>query len=1001
MLLFLSVLGDPAARAYSDLPNASQQIVSDGGRVLGGQSGGAGAQVRLHTVTAGAGKCLGMAPPARMGAPLVLWDCGTSTVQSFTQQDNGDGTWSYWVPGTTPGSRYCIDSIAGHHNNGTVIGFYPCSGANDQKWVVGPRSQLQAVDSPGKCMDERYSRTDNGTVMWLWDCGNDPGPIPAGVARLPAPGIATTKPPKPTAPATNPLPSATSVGPTSSAATASAAPAPSTAAGGSRTTPGVSSPSAVHPLPVGSEPSGASGSLTPVLIALCVLVLLWRMTAWRPSLSAWLTRLAPRRRPLRWRTDRLAPPVGAVTGRTSSVLTGSASPGPDVPSPLDPASNHSAEAGSVTSEDDAAPTPPTRAHGRWARLVSEFARSAARADSEASARQTGPDSSSASQPSAVPEVPVPASGENAPAEQAPVTSPTGHGTAISGSGAAPSSGVVLDTPEHRLDPTAMAPWWRPDPDLFTVFVQYDGLVSGFRFGGRVLTPLQFGELVRGQEDWQGRPLVLIAQGRIGGWAVQLLADQLQVPVVSGDQRGWWAMLPQRPDRGWTPVVRLAGSWPFPDADKARLRHSPDAGVQAQQVRSSVEAIEVDNQGLALLKRDQPGARQLLADFADWRRAAPAGLYGVAVQRSDTDPGCPYLVGDKPRSVWDVACELWRLREHWRASKALAVFTGISDTGQDSELRLLSTYLQTPVVAAPPAAPANPGGADTAQTVMTTAVSEAETPTAASSATAPEAACPPGDAATAASAGEGEPAGTLLAPDAMRTDHSSTLQERSVLRDALHRRYDTHARAIAQTLATNPGLRRAHSAPNDGSDIGDLVAVRVLVCGDRPVDPQGLPSSRVDAAWAACVASGLRRLPSYRGPVHYQGVPAGWRADTLVPGRTLRCPQVLRTSLHPPVGAQKRAVTVVWSLSGRRTGVLAVADTAEEAVFPGNSLFRVLEVRMDDAGSPSIVLLRELPAADGHRQTENTPTGVLDKDDLTVRALLLAWLNNDGPGKKAQ
>ncbi|MFD9123248.1 hypothetical protein [Kitasatospora sp. NPDC059571] len=582
------------------------------------------------------------------------------------------------------------------------------------------------------------------------------------------------------------------------------------------------------------------------------------------------------------------------------------------------------------------------------------------------------------------------SDEAAPAERAaasPLLSEEPD-VATTGSSSDLASGVVLDTPEDRLDPSAMAPWWQPDPDLFTVFVHYDSLASGFRFGGRVLSPVRFGELLRGQDDWHQRPVVLIAKGRIGGWAVQLVADRLQVPVVSGDQRSWWAMLPQRPDRGWTPVVRLAGPWPFRDADKARLRHSPDAGITAQQVRSAVKAIDVDECGLALVDRDQPGAEQLLADFARWRRTAPANLFGVAVQCSDAEPGCPYMVGDKPRTGWDLACELWRLREHWQDGKTLAVFSDALGADQASELRLLSAYLQAPVIVAPQPTAVSPeepaDREDPTPEVTDPKVAE------------PEVAGPPEDDMMAPAENVAL-TGVLLAPDTVRPDHRSSLPERSLLRDALSRRYDAHARAIAQTLATNPGLRGSLSAPNDGSDMGDLVAVRVLLGGDRPLDPQGRPSSRVDAAWAACVASGLRRLPSYRGPVHYRGVPSGWESDALIPGRTLRCSQVLRTSLLPPVGTQKQTVTVVWSLNGRRTGVLAVAGTAEEAVFPGNSLFRVLEVQRDDADVPSLVLLREISRTDGPRQEESTPADTLGKEDLTVRALLLAWLGNNGPG----
>ncbi|PBC69597.1 ricin-type beta-trefoil lectin protein [Streptomyces sp. TLI_235] len=1001
---------ETSAAAYSDVTNASQQVVTDGGRVPGKPSGGGGAQVRLHTITAGAGKCLGMAPPARLGAPLVLWDCGTATVQTFTQQDNGDGTWSFSVPGSTPGSRFCMDSIAGRHDNGTPIGFYPCSGANDQKWVVGPRSQLQAVDSPGKCADERFSRTDNGTAMWMWDCANDPGPIPAGVGRLPVPGVATTTAPKPSlSPLPTPKPSASATASTAATSPPALASAPAAPNGPGGPLPDAPRVASAQPTPIGAQPSGASGPVVPALVSLCVLLLLWRVLSWRSALPAWLSRRAPSAGPLRWRTDRVTSATGEVEEGRSSALSG-ASPDPAT-APAGDAVAAEESSGAVVAPL-AAPSGPAPGPGaerdRWSWLLDLLKRFTARRSAVA-----GPDSSSAEPAKEADEVE-----EAEPAEESAgdvagatgtderITPPTGPGTSttqVRPEGSTISAGVVFDAPDDALDVAAIAPWWQPDPDLFAVFVRYDGLASAFRIGARVLSPLRLGELVRSQQDWQARPIVLVAQGRIGGWAVQLIADQLQVPVVSGDQRGWWAMLPQRPDRGWLPVVRLAGSWPFSEADKARLQLPAESGTTAQPVRTTVQAIAIDGRGLALLEPDQPGAQELLAGFDAWRGTSLPGRFGVAVQRSTREPGCPYVVGDKPRTVWEMACELWRLREQWQGSEGLVLFTDTAGPDQDAERGLLSAYLQIPVVdtghAGDESTTRPVSGID--GTVVVAAEGSAVQSTEQEAVPQPDATEPPKlpepaalvESAPAPDTADGEEALTaaLLAPPSLRPDHSSTFQERSLLREALLRRYDVHARAIAQTLATNPGLRGALPEPADGSDMGDLVAVRALVCGDLPTEPDGRRSPRVDAVWAACVSSGLRRLPSYRGPVHCQGLPVNWELEQLAPGRVLHSPQVLRASQRPPL-ATNGIVTAMWSTGGRRAGVLAVSGAAEEVILPGNSLFRVLGT-VKRAGGET-VLMRELPASERPRQEQGDAGAVLNKEDLTIRALLLAWL---GPG----
>ncbi len=167
------------------------------------------------------------------------------------------------------------------------------------------------------------------------------------------------------------------------------------------------------------------------------------------------------------------------------------------------------------------------------------------------------------------------------------------------------------------------------------------------------------------------------------------------------------------------------------------------------------------------------------------------------------------------------------------------------------------------------------------------------------------------------------------------------------------RYDVHARSIARTLASRPGMRAAGAGDTEEALVGDLVAVRAYVSDDGLDVDQSLRSADPSAVLAAagCIESGLRRLPSYRGAV-FRGGQAPRNSAAYVPGAPSR-----------EAALPGDAVFVVWSATGRRTGSLE-PDSADEVVFPANSAFKVLDV--DPAnGSPDLrVLLREIPPRAG-------------------------------------
>lgn len=109
------------------------------------------------------------------GAQVQLWDCQPNTIgydydknQLWQQQDHFDGSWSYYVSNAK--GFFCLDSLLGHHFNGSPVEVYQCNGDNAQRWTIGPNGQLQSVDSPGYCLDDANWGTDNGSKMQLWQC---------------------------------------------------------------------------------------------------------------------------------------------------------------------------------------------------------------------------------------------------------------------------------------------------------------------------------------------------------------------------------------------------------------------------------------------------------------------------------------------------------------------------------------------------------------------------------------------------------------------------------------------------------------------------------------------------------------------------------------------------------------------------------------------------------------------------------------------------------------
>merc|ERR1711907_786797 len=71
----------------------------------------------------------------------------------------------------TSSNKFCLDLYGGKTDNGTPIDIWECGqGVKGQEWYFRPGSfQIQSVIDPKKCIDAGKSRAIRNKLM-LWDC---------------------------------------------------------------------------------------------------------------------------------------------------------------------------------------------------------------------------------------------------------------------------------------------------------------------------------------------------------------------------------------------------------------------------------------------------------------------------------------------------------------------------------------------------------------------------------------------------------------------------------------------------------------------------------------------------------------------------------------------------------------------------------------------------------------------------------------------------------------
>lgn len=218
---------------------------------------------------------------------------------------------------------------------------------------------------------------------------------------------------------------------------------------------------------------------------------------------------------------------------------------------------------------------------------------------------------------------------------------------------------------------------------------------------------------------------------------------------------------------------------------------------------------------------------------------------------------------------------------------------------------------------------------------------------------------------------------------VKAAHHSTARERDALRSYLDADWDRHLGAVHRTLTQLPGLRSMDAQDELATD---LAAVHAYVnAGEDNLRDHELRAGlerRDDhtLSFLACLASGLRRLPSFRGTAVRAAGVFGGDATLLLPGEEIgEATAVSALALDRDYPTVTEDHYLIWSMTGRRAGSLADSDRVfdqDEILFGPGTRFRVLQVR-ERAGA-SIVLLRELP--------ENAPVAVpgqLDGSDTQV------------------
>ncbi|MEW1862293.1 hypothetical protein AB0399_18280 [Streptomyces sp. NPDC088194] len=212
------------------------------------------------------------------------------------------------------------------------------------------------------------------------------------------------------------------------------------------------------------------------------------------------------------------------------------------------------------------------------------------------------------------------------------------------------------------------------------------------------------------------------------------------------------------------------------------------------------------------------------------------------------------------------------------------------------------------------------------------------------------------------------------------------RERDWVRKTFRAQYDVAAGTVARVMSEVPGLRSA-SREKASDALIDLVAVRLYLTGNSAGVDESVRSARVGphVPLARCVASGLRRLPSYRGAAvlgaELTDAERDWYRDGRLVTEWSFCPAFALPTADLPADLPAEPRFVIWSMTARRTGLLDAAVPDRVVFLPGTT-FKVLRPA-GTAGDP--VLIREMAATEIGADGRVKP-GRSALDDLALESL---------------
>jgi hypothetical protein len=188
------------------------------------------------------------------------------------------------------------------------------------------------------------------------------------------------------------------------------------------------------------------------------------------------------------------------------------------------------------------------------------------------------------------------------------------------------------------------------------------------------------------------------------------------------------------------------------------------------------------------------------------------------------------------------------------------------------------------------------------------------------------------------------------------DPRSLIEDRRLYRETSPE-FHRHAVAVRRILSQRPGLRAAQPGAEEAVLI-DFAALLDLLASYRSGRDSGERPEAWHEARMACAACGLRRLPSFRGPVY---APANLPQSGAGAYRSMQIvvePSFIIATSSPAVSCNGHGDYVIWSETGKRIGALVERSRPDEVIFGPGTSFKVL--RVDSAQPAPRIFLRELP-----------------------------------------